>query len=328
MATLRDVAARAGVSVATASRVVSGSAPVRPETRDRVERAMRELLYVPSGAPAATGTIGLVVPGLEDPVVPALVEALEAAATTAGLASFLCGSARSRDRAAEYAHMLLERRVDGIVFVSSALAAPDLGHARLLDRGARIVFVNGRPESVHAPAVQVDERAAGRLAAEHVVALGHAFVGLARARGSGPGRRAGWEAALLEAGLEPEEELVADVAPTVDGGRAAATTLLGGDPRPTAIVCVNDLVAVGVLREAVARGLRVPEELSVVGFDGVAAAWTQPPLTTLEQPVDLIAETAVAALGRMIGQPDAELPDFVFRPRLRAGGTTAPPPDS
>ena len=80
-----------------------------------------------------------------------------------------------------------------------------------------------------------------------------------------------------------------------------------------------------MLREAASRGVRVPDDLSVVGSDGVAAAWAQPVLTTLEQPVERIAETVVAALGTLIEQPDAELPDFVFRPRLRVGGTTAPP---
>ena len=92
------------------------------------------------------------------------------------------------------------------------------------------------------------------------------------------------------------------------------------------MICSNDLVAIGVLQEAAALGLRVPEELSIVGFDGIAAAWTQPNLTTVEQPIEKIAETALEALRGLIEQPDVELPSFIFRPRLRLGGTSAPPP--
>ena len=137
-------------------------------------------------------------------------------------------------------------------------------------------------------------------------------------------KRAGYEAALLEAGLEPEDEFVQHHGFDARAGRKALRRLLALQQRPTGVICSNDLVAVGVLQEAIAQGLGVPEELSVVGFDGVAAAWTQPPLTTVEQPIEEIAETAINALLALIGQPDIELPDFVFRPRLRLGETTAP----
>jgi DNA-binding LacI/PurR family transcriptional regulator len=328
MASLRDVAARAGVSVATASRVASGSARVRPQTRERVERAMRELLYVAPRQVSASGTIGLVAPGLADPVIPALLGAIEAAATRAGHASILCSAAGSPDRMVEYVHMLVERGVRGIVVVSPEVMETSSRFLRLLHGRASLVYVNGKPPGAHAPSVHVDERAAGRLATEHLLRLGHApiaFAGGSEAAPSARDRRAGYEAVLLEAGLEPEDELAVHGAPTLEGGREAARRLLGGDAQPTAIVCGNDLIAIGVLREAAARGLRVPEELSVVGFDGLAAWWTQPVLTTVEQPIEQIAETTIAALDTSIEQPDAGLPDYVFRPRLREGGTTAPP---
>jgi DNA-binding LacI/PurR family transcriptional regulator len=332
MASLRDVAARAGVSVATASRVASGSARVRPHTRELVERAMRELLYVVPGREPSTGAIGLLVPELQNPVFPALAQAMEVLATRFGLASILCNTAGSPNREADYVHMLLDRRVDGMIFIASEVTDLRSDHAhyqRLLDEGAKLVFVNGGSPALHVTSVGVDERAAGRLAAEHLLSLGHALVGFA----AGPEftlptreKRAGYEAALLEAGLEPEDGLVAHAAFTVAGGREAAYRLLTAKPRPTGVICSNDLVAIGVLQEAAALGLRVPEELSIVGFDGIAAAWTQPHLTTVEQPIDKIAETALDALRGLIEQPDVELPSFVFRPRLRRGGTSAPPP--
>lgn len=332
MASLRDVAAQAGVSVATASRVASGSASVRPQTRERVERAMRDLLYVAPGRGPSSGAIGLLVPELANPVFPALAQAMEVNATRAGLASILCNTAGSPNREADYVHMLLERRVDGMIFISSEVTDLRSDHAhylRLLDEGAKLVFVNGGSPALHVTSVGVDERAAGRLATGHLLALGHAVVGFA----AGPEftlptreKRAGYEAELLEAGLEPEDELVAHAAFTVEGGRQAAHRLLMGGLRPTGIICSNDLMAIGALHEAIALGLRVPEQLSIVGFDGIAAAWTQPHLTSVEQPIDEIAETAVAALRGLIEQPDVELPSFVYRPQLRRGGTTAPPP--
>ena len=332
MASLRDVAARAGVSLATASRVVSGSARVRPQTRERVERAMRELLYVAPGRLARDGAIGLLVPELANPVFPALAQAMEVNATRSGLASILCNTAGSPNREAEYVHMLLERRVAGMIFISSEVTDLRSDHAhylRLLDEGAKLVFVNGASAALNVTAIGVDERAAGRLATEHLLSLGHALVAFA----AGPDyalptreKRAGYEAALLEAGLEPEDDLVAHADFTVQGGRAAASRLLGRRPRPTGVICSNDLMAVGVLQEATALGLRVPADLSLVGFDGIAAAWTQPQLTTVEQPIEEIAERAVDALWALIEQPDVELPNFVYRPRLRRGGTTAAPP--
>jgi DNA-binding LacI/PurR family transcriptional regulator len=318
--------------VATASRVASGSAPVRPDTRERVVQAMRDLLYVAPGREASSGAIGLLVPELQNPVFPALAQAMEANATRHGLASILCSTAGSPNREADYVHMLLDRRVDGMIFISSEVTdlRSNHGHyARLLEEGAKLVFVNGGSPALHVTSVGVDERAAGRLATEHLLSLGHAFVGFA----AGPEftlptreKRAGYEAALLEVGLEPEDQLVAHAAFTVAGGHEAARRLLTAPLRPTGLICSNDLIAIGVLQEAATLGLHVPEELSIVGFDGIAAAWTQPQLTTIEQPIEKIAETALDALRGLIEQPDVDLPSFVFRPRLRLGGTSAPPP--
>jgi DNA-binding LacI/PurR family transcriptional regulator len=331
MASLRDVADHAGVSVATASRVVSGSASVRPATRERVERAIRELLYVPPGRNGPTDAIGLLVPEFGNPVFAALAQAMETCATREGFATILCNTAGSAMREVDYVHMLLERNVDGMVFICSEVTdvrGEHLHYRRLLDLGARLVFVNGGSDALPVTAVGVDERAAGRMAAEHLLELGHRRVGFVagdafalatqeKLRGRGD--------ALREAGIDPVED-IAHAPFTVDGGRRALRALLDdGRPGPTAIMCSNDLMAIGVLQEAAARGLLVPEDLSVVGFDGIdAAAWTQPPLTTIDQPIADIARAAVAALRRMIDDPGEPVASYVLRPTLRRGGTTAP----
>jgi DNA-binding LacI/PurR family transcriptional regulator len=334
VSSLREVAAHAGVSVATASRVASGASNVRPATRERVERAMRDLLYVPPAGPASSGAIGLLVPELANPIFPALAQAMEANATAVGLASILCNTAGSILREADYVRMLLERRVAGMIFISCEMADLGVDHShygRLADAGAQLVFVNGATEELEVPSVGVDERAAGQLATQHLLERGHRRIGFV----AGPAhylptreKAAGREAALRSLGVAPDG-LVAHDEFSVDGGRRAARVLLSrpSDERPTGLICSSDLMAIGALMEATALGLRVPDDLSVVGFDGIEAGeWTDPKLTTIEQPIAEIAATAVGALRMLIDEPERELPHYVFRPKLLARGSTGPAP--
>jgi DNA-binding LacI/PurR family transcriptional regulator len=202
-------------------------------------------------------------------------------------------------------------------------------YARLVEEGARIVFVNGALNMLSVPSIAVDERSAGELATQHLIDLGHERIGYV----AGPDyylptrqKAAGRESALRAAGLEADGAVAYGKDFTVGDGREALGALLAADPPPTGVICSSDLMAIGVLQEAAARGLRVPEDLSVVGFDGIeAAAWTSPPLTTVEQPIDEIAETAVNALRTLIAEPEKPLPDYSFRPRLRVRGSTSAP---
>ena len=330
MASLRDVAQHAGVSLATASRVVSGLDNVRSETRERVERAMRELLYVPRGRRPATGMVGLLVPSLENPIFPALAQAMEERATEAGFASILCNTTAAAFREVDYVHMLLDRGADGMIFIScemTNLSGEHDHYARLVEEGARIVFVNGALNTLNVPSIAVDERGAGELATQHLIDLGHKRIGYV----AGPDyylptrqKAAGREAALRAAGIDPDGLVVHSGDFTVADGRAALRELL--DAKPSGVICSSDLMAIGVLQEAAAQGLHVPDDLSLVGFDGIeAAAWTSPPLTTVEQPIEEIAETAVNALRSLIDDPQKPLPDYSFRPRLRVRGSTAAP---
>jgi DNA-binding LacI/PurR family transcriptional regulator len=332
-ATLRDVADRAGVSVATASRVVSGSAAVRPATRDRVERAVRDLLYVPPGRVEPSGAIGLLVPEFGNPVFAALAQAMETRATAAGFATILCNTAGSAERELDYVHMLLERRVEGMVFICSEITdvrGEHLHYVKLLEQGARLVFVNGASESLPVTSVGVDERASGRIATEHLLELGHRRIGFVAGDAFALATREkarGREDALAAAGVDSAPYGFHDGF-TVEGGRRALGAMLDSTDgeRPTGVICSNDLMAIGAMQEALARGLSVPGDLSIVGFDGIeAATWTQPALTTVEQPIGEIAETAVEALRALVDDPEQKLPTYVFRPQLRVGGTTAPP---
>ncbi len=292
---------------------------------------MRELLYVPPRRAAATGVIGLLVPELANPIFPALVQAIESRAAAHGIASIFCHTTGCAEKELEQVHMLVDHRVDGMIFISCEMTNLEGDHAhyvRLMEDGARLVFVNGVLDSLPVPSVGVDERAAGDVATRHLIELGHRRIGFVAGpehyvptRQKGSGR----EHALRAAGLEPDG-LVAHGEFSVDGGRAAIRALLDRSDPPTGVICSSDLMAIGVMNEAVRLGLRVPDELSIVGFDGVdAAGWTYPLLTTVEQPIDEIAETAVSALKSLIDEPGRPLPHYVFRPRLRVAGSTAPP---
>src|SRR3954465_15604103 len=291
--TLREVAGRAGVGIATAPRVVTGSAAVRPETRRRVEQAMRELLYVPDARvrAAETGLIGVLVPELANPIFPALAQAIETRAAPRGFASILCNTHEAAFRESDYVHMLLDRRVEGMIFISCEMTnlRGDHDHyARLIDEGARIVFVNGAAASLDVPSVGVDERAAGEIATQHLIELGHERIGYV----AGPEhylptqlKAAGRLSALAAADMDADG-LISYADFGIEGGGRAIAALLDRDAPPTGVICSSDVMAIGALHEAARRELRVPEDLSIVGFDGIdAAKWSVPELTTVEQPI-------------------------------------------
>jgi DNA-binding LacI/PurR family transcriptional regulator len=331
--TLRDVATRAGVSVATASRVATGSAAVRPDTRRRVEEAMRDLLYVPEfrARTAETGLIGVLVPELTNPIFPALAQAIETRAAPRGFASILCNTHEAALRETDYVHMLLDRRVEGMIFIScemTNLRGEHHHYARLVAEGARLVFVNGAAASFDVPSVGVDERAAGEIATQHLIELGHERIGyVAGLEHYLPTqlKGAGRDAALTAAGLDPDG-LTAYADFSTAGGMHGLAELLDLPEPPTGVICSSDMMAIGVLHEAHRRGLRVPDDISIVGFDGIEATrWSVPELTTVEQPIGQIAETAVQTLLTLIDQPERPLPNSYYRPRLRVRASTAAP---
>ena len=331
MSSLRDVARIAGVSVATASRVANGLDSVKPETRARVRCAMREVMYVHHADAASSRAIALLVPELANPVFPALAEAMETRAKTLGFATILCNTGGTAESEADYVLMLLQRQVAGMIFIAcegADLRAQHGHYRRLLHDGAQLVFVNGGPRTIDAPAVGVDERAAGLLATEHLLNLGHKRIGFV----AGPSHytptqeKADGRAAALAARGIAANGYVAHGDFSIEGGSLAMSQLLRTSPPPTGVICSSDLMAIGALREARARGIRVPDDLSIVGFDGIeAAGWTEPILTTVEQPVPELAAMAVNALSALIEDPGQRMPNFLFRPRMREGASTAAP---
>jgi len=329
---LADIATQAGVSEATVSRVLNDKPGVSAQARQAVLTALDVLGYE---RPArlrkrSAGLVGLVVPELDNPIFPAFAQHIESVLAQQGFTPVLCTQTPGGVTEDEYVEMLLDRQVSGIVFVSGLHAdttADPERYRKLLARPLPIVMINGFAEGVEAPFISCDERAASELAVSHLAALGHRRIGLI----SGPDRflpvqrkLTGFRAAMARLTGATNEEMDALVSLSlfgVEGGAAAAGRLI--DREVTAIVCGSDLMALGAIREARSRGLRVPEDLSVVGFDdSPLIAFTDPPLTTIRQPVAAMAVAAVRALVDEINGHGAPRSEYMFHPELIVRGST------
>ncbi|GAA3464043.1 LacI family DNA-binding transcriptional regulator [Saccharothrix longispora] len=340
-ARLSDIAAQAGVSEATVSRVFNGKTGVSATTRQTVVAAMDLLGYErpPRLRRRSAGLIGLITPELGNPIFPALAQVVEQVLTGAGYTPLLCTQTPGGSTEDQLTEMLVERGVAGIVFVSGlhADSTADTGrYTRLAGRGIPFVMVNGYTEQVSAPFMSTDDRAAMRLAVSHLVELGHERIGLA----VGPRRFTpvlrkieGFVQAVrttLHRTAEEAEALVRHSLFTVEGGQSAASTLL--DEGCTAVVCGSDLMAFGAIRAARRRGLSVPRDVSVVGFDdSPLIVFADPPLTTLRQPVEAMGRAAAHALleeigGTRGGSPPSTHAEFVFLPELVVRGSTGARP--
>lgn len=335
-ARLSDIAQQAQVSEATVSRVLNDKPGVSPETRQAVLTALDVLGYE---RPArlrkrSAGLVGLVVPELDNPIFPAFAQVIESVLAQSGYTPVLCTQTPGGVTEDEYVEMLLDRQVSGIIFISGLHAdttADPERYRRLVARKLPIVLITGYREGIEAPFISCDDRAAAELAVAHLVALGHRHIGLI----SGPERFLpvqrkveGFRGAMRRLLGATDEQLSRSISLSlfgVEGGAAAARRLL--DQGITGIVCGSDLMALGAIREARSRGLQVPVDVSVVGYDdSPLIAFTDPPLTTLRQPVSAMAVAGVRALIDEINGQGAPHSEFMFQPELVVRGSTAAPP--
>lgn len=317
--TIAEVASRAGVSTATVSRVLSGAANALPATRDRVLAAVRELDYRPSGIARAlkrreTRTLGLLVTDIGNPFYPLVARAVEAAALELGYGIVLANGGDDAERELAHLDLLLERRVDGIIVASSRVTRR---HAERLRRAPVPTVLVNATAGAQLSAVSTAHRRGARRAAEHLLELGHRRIGHIAApasHGASGQRRLGVADALR--GAAPPVIVTGDG--NVTGGEAAVDELLAAGV--TGIVAYNDLTAIGALRGLRRAGARVPDDVSVIGFDDIEmAAWTDPPLTTIRQPFAALGawavERVVAAVGDRAAAPERVLldPELVVR---------------
>lgn len=327
---MRDVARRAGVSQPLVSLVIGGNPTVRvaESTRERILEAARDLGYRPNAVAQAlvrgrSFAIGLIIPDLRNPFFTDVVSGAERVAAEEGYAVLFCDAVEiSADRHLE---ALRARQVDGIIM--DAMGAASLGDGALA--GLNVVLID-EPSDV-LPGVESDAGGAGRLAAEHLLGLGHRHLGyLGPASGvwAFRMRERGFTSTLRQAGLTIASADLRRAPATVDGGQAAMRVLLGRSPRPTAVFCANDRMALGALKACALAGVPVPQDLSIVGCDDIEASrLVTPELTTVAVPARELGARAARLLFRLLrGEPGRSVKPLPVRLVVR--GTTARAPES
>jgi len=310
-ATIRDVAALAGVSHQTVSRVINDGVRVRPVTRQRVEAAIAELDFRPNAiarfmATGSTRTFTCLAPNLTDYTFACIIEGAEHAARRAGY-YLLSASAADEDAFATLVDQLVaSQRTEGLLVINPYA---DGRHHQLPD-DVPTVFVGARPREEAVDSVALDDEGAARIATEHLLSLEHRRIATIcgpMSEDCSQDRLAGYQAALAAAGLAVDSDLIVEGDWSATSGHEAYQRLVRLPEPPTAIFAQNDRMAIGVLRAAREAGLRVPDELAVIGVDDMPlASYFDPPLTTMRQDLVEIGCQAAHLLIRAVENPGAE----------------------
>ena len=311
---IKDIAKAAGISHSTVSRALADSPLVAPATKRRIQHIAREMGYTPSAIARGlvtrrTATIGLVVTSIADPFASEVVRGIEETALDNGYNVILTASNSEPERELACVRTLRERRVDGIIVTSSRVG--NLYVPLLEQLGVPIVLINNQHEGRYVYSIRNDDFLGGRLAGEYLASLGHrrvAYVSNPPNVYSNAQRLAGCRAALRERGGDIPDPWVVPGDGRTSGGQAGLARLLQSIPHPTAVLCYNDMTAIGALQVARAAGLRVPADLSILGYDDIAfAVFVEPPLTTSAQAKHTMGQRAMElALSLLRGQEDGE----------------------
>jgi LacI family transcriptional regulator len=331
MATMKQVAARAGVSVSTVSHVINRTRTVSDDVRQRVQGIIDELHYVPSAVARSlkndkTHTIGVMVPNSSNPYFAELIGWLEEAAFQVGYSIILCNALGNQQKQTAYLRALTEKRIDGLVLIASGADAERdalLGHDVM-----PIVQLERALPGLDADLIVVGQEEGAYRATRYLIELGHSAIACV----SGPAdlpcartREAGYLRAMLEAGLDEAPAAIMHTDFTSAGGHSAFTRLLARPRPPTAVFATNDLMALGGLCAAAAAGVAVPGRLSVVAFDDIAAAaYASPPLTTVAPPKREMARLAVDVLLQRIRDAGGPLRRHALTGRLVVRSSAAP----
>lgn len=333
---IRDVAKRARVSIATVSRTLNNTSTVDPRTAQRVRKAVEELRYYPntharSLVSGRSRILGLIVSDITNPFFPELVKGFEDMAVQRGYEIMVSSTGYDSTRMALCVRRLMERKVEGVAIMTSEMDQPLI--EQLERRKVPTVFLDVGSVRRLISNIRVDYAAGIHEAVEHLLGLGHRRIGFI----SGPlglksagVRRSAFLDCLRRTGIFEDESLVVEGDHTIDGGLAAMARVLALPDPPTAVLASNDLTAIGALRAIRSKGWSVPEDVSVIGFDDIHfAKFTDPPLTTVGLSRRELAENAICALLQLInsGQPAkaAHGAEYTVRPALVVRDSTCPP---
>ncbi|GGF29117.1 NTD biosynthesis operon regulator NtdR [Halobacillus andaensis] len=304
MPTISDVAKLSGLSKATVSRVINNHPYIAKEKRERVEQAMKELGYVPNPSArrlrgSLTNTIGVIVPRIVNPFFSYLVHSIEQSAYKNNYQVLMFQSNEKKDKELYFLNLLKNRQVDGLIMTS---IENDWDVIQPYTEFGPIVLCNEYLTHSKAPIVRLDQAKAAYIGTKHLIDKGHTKIGyctggLFAEDGKDKDRNHGYQQALSEAGLSIHTNWIFINKHTIDDGKKVMRQMLAMDDRPTAIFTGSDEIAAGVIMEAKENGVRVPEDLAVIGFDDQPVAEIiEPKLTTIRQPVDELGEKSVEQL--------------------------------
>lgn len=334
---IKDIAKVAGVSHTTVSRALRGSTLISDETTRRVQETALALGYFPSAAAQSLKTnrsqaLGVIVSSIDDPYFSEILQGIEEIAQEHHYSLFIAASQRDVERERTIVRAMHQHRVDGVIICSTPFGSER--SQQLSKYGIPIVMVNNQAAEEYRYSIYHDDVDGSRQVTRHLIELGHrkiAYIGNSSSGRTTQDRLAGFRYEMQSAGLAFPDKYIYEL-PGSEPEKAshAAEYFLSLPDRPTAIVCFNDMLAIGVLRAVQQRGVRVPEELSVAGFDNIVFSnYTNPALTTFDQPKRFIGQKAAELILSLLNAAsDIHIPQHkihVLKGRLLVRQSTAPP---
>jgi len=330
---IKEVARLAKVSTATVSRTINGSDKVTAETKERVRRAIEELKFYPNTNARALGSgkssmYGLIISDITNPFFPELVKSFEDVAVQHGQEVLIANTNYDKHRMEQCVVRMLQRKVDGVAIMTSEMEEHLVDE--LSSRKIPLVFLDtGKPQKGISN-IAIDYAAGIDAAVEHLRGFGHTLIGFI----SGPMdltsarvRRKAFIESMKRKGLKPEKDLIEEGNHRMDGGHEAMARLLGKDIRPTAVLTSNDMTAIGAMGAIYEKGLKIPRDISIVGFDDIAmSAFTQPALTTVRLSRAEIARLALRALNDIQNSATGQGVEYSIQPTLVERKSTGPAP--
>ncbi|MCM3634763.1 LacI family DNA-binding transcriptional regulator [Paenibacillus camelliae] len=334
--TIYDIAKLANVSVATVSRVINDTAPVKDSTRKKIEALIQQYQFQPNAMARSllkkeTGIIGIIVPDLTNPFYTEVLAGAETEAYSTGHTFLLMNAIGNYEKESAYLSMLRERRVDGMLFLGGRINLKNGDEEldqELIQHASSIptVLINGTVKGNVLTRVATDEYKGACMAVQYLIDNGHkhiAFLGGEMHMSTTSSKLRAFKKTLKDAGLTVREEWILPDSFSIDSGRKQMEHLLSLKKQPTAVFCVNDFVAIGAIKTAIDHGVQVPEDMSIVGFDDIPLAHHFiPEITTVSQEANELGRTAIQVLQRMMNQEKVKK-HTVIEPKLMVRKSSA-----
>lgn len=335
--TIYDIAKEAGVSVATVSRVLNSTAPVKASTKARIMSIIAKHQFQPNALARSlikkeTGIIAIILPDITNPFFPEVFWGAENEAREKGYTLFLCDTAGDYSRESQYLNILWEQRVDGIIFmggrINLANCPPNLAQEIMdMSKNIPVVLVNGNIPNASIHRIYTDEALGAELATQHLIDLGHreiAFLGGRKEMTTTLSKVKAFRKKLEDNQISFRSDRVLFGDFSITAGKELMNKLLENEDRPTAVFCVNDYTAIGAIKAIIEHGLRIPEDISIIGFDDTPLADAViPELTTVSQQTHQLGKQAVELLNQLISK-EAVRKRTVLKPELVVRKSTGP----